>query len=593
MDIRSYGNMLTLMNRIFDHRSETEPLIKTEPQKPEWRACPIEQPFSRKTPEECGIPSGYIAAFLRELKADKSLDMHNIMILKDGAVIAEGSFGDYDHTVWHITHSQCKSIVGLAIGMLMEEGKISLDDKVADIFKKNMSMISQLTYKELTLRHLLTMTSGVNFYEPSAMTHKDWIKGFFSAGFKSDPGKAFSYNSMNTYVLAAIIKELSGQSLMEYLEPRLWKPLGIRNVFWETCPLGIEKAGWGLYICPEDIAKIGQMVLQNGVWNGKRIVFERYIKASTTAQSFPQSESCIYDYGYQMWTGRNASAFLFNGMFGQNVIGFKDTGFLVVSNAGNEEMFQQSSYYTIVEKYFGVKFKPARVLSPSAKGQAALRTALEELRGRAPGKQAGFFSWMKARRERDRQEAVFASFVGKRYLPSKEEETGGVGLLPLIVQAVQNNYAKSISALSFQRRGAGEGINILIEECDGIQILPVSLSGVEYSDLNFNGEPYRVAVAAELATDEDGDDVLKLRLSFLEIANTRYIKLFFKSGGVLMKMSEHPGNKYISDLLKVRGDEIKRPVIEGFYHRVDKEYARYRIAAAMEPEIRFFEEKKN
>ena len=113
----------------------------------------------------------------------------------------------------------------------------------------------------------LIMTSLVQFNERGAVSCNDWVRGFLDSPVNGTAGSKFEYNSMNTYMLSAIVTEITGESLMDYLRPRLFEPLGITRIFWESCPKGITKGGWGLFLCPEDAAKIGQLCLQKGMWN--------------------------------------------------------------------------------------------------------------------------------------------------------------------------------------------------------------------------------------------------------------------------------------------------------------------------------------
>ena len=152
---------------------------------------------------------------------------------------------------------------------------------------------------EVTVEHLLTMTSGVQFNEIGAISGNDWLNSFLNAPVSGKPGAAFQYNSMNTYVLSAIVTERTGMTLSEYLEPRLFQPLGITKYLWETCPKGITKGGWGLFLCPEDMAKLGQLYLQRGIWKGQQLVPEGWVEISTGKQV--ESVEGTFGYGYQVW----------------------------------------------------------------------------------------------------------------------------------------------------------------------------------------------------------------------------------------------------------------------------------------------------
>lgn len=231
------------------------------------------QQLPRSTPEEQGISSKYIADFYKAVSYEKSIGAHSIMILKNGHVIANGNFAPFTDKYPHITHSLCKSITSLAVGIAIDEGLIGLDDKICDIFKGYPpNLLSPIRIKSITVRHLLTMSSGIKFNEVGAVIENDWIRSFLTSSVMFEPGTKFAYNSINTYMLSAIIKERSGEGLLEYLQKRVFDFMGISGLFWETCPKGIEKGGWGLNIYIEDIAKIGQLFLQKGEWIDRKSV---------------------------------------------------------------------------------------------------------------------------------------------------------------------------------------------------------------------------------------------------------------------------------------------------------------------------------
>ena len=136
------------------------------PQKPDFPFDkPYEQAFERATPESQGVSSNLFAALLRELDASKDTEMHHFMALRHGKVICECSFAPYPKGMWHVTHSMCKSITGMAIGMLAEEGKLKLDENIYDIFSEHVNVLSKIFRPVITVENLLTMTSGVTFNE--------------------------------------------------------------------------------------------------------------------------------------------------------------------------------------------------------------------------------------------------------------------------------------------------------------------------------------------------------------------------------------------------------------------------------------------
>jgi hypothetical protein len=240
----------------------------------------------------------------------------------------------------------------MAIGMLVDEGKLSLDDNVIKILDKKVSLFSSLGYRNLTLRHLLTMTSGATFAEVGTVVEKNWLKAYFESGVSFQHGKRFNYNSLNSYVLSCIVKEVSGEGLCDYLKPRLFDPLGIKSYYWEKSPEGIENGGWGLYLKREDVAKLAQLYLDDGVWQGKRILSKKWIRESTSPSVNTPEEFGSFDYGYHIWCNKSKNSFLFNGMFCQDALVLRDQRIIIITNGGIEQLFQQSEYYGIIERYF-------------------------------------------------------------------------------------------------------------------------------------------------------------------------------------------------------------------------------------------------
>ena len=308
--------------------------------------------FPRSTPEAKGVSSAHVAAFLEELEHHPRINLHSLTVLADGAVITEVSAPGYDRAIPHVSHSMCKSVTGIAIGMLIGEGLLTPDTPAYTLFPEGRlpARLSSKT-KAITVRHLLTMSTGVSFAELGSVVETDWVRTFFASDVRFDPGTDFAYNSMNTYILSAIVGEVSGLPLDEYLTPRLFSPLHIKSFFWERCPMGTPKGGWGLYLAQEDAAKIGQTLLDGGIFEGKRILDAAFIAEATATQRVTPSEAGEFNYGYQIWSARDESAFLFNGMLGQNVWVSPKNRIVIVSHAGNAEFFQDGGMLSLFSKY--------------------------------------------------------------------------------------------------------------------------------------------------------------------------------------------------------------------------------------------------
>ena len=584
MGINSLNNTLTLIGRLFDTRQPTKPIYPDTSEKPPRRSSPIRQPLPRCTPEESGISSAHVTEFLREIAQDESLNMHSILILRNGRILTEAYFSDYDPLCWKCTFSACKSITALAIGMLCEEGKLSVDEKLTDLFESRIPPLTRLAVKDLTVRHLLTMSTGASFNEISMMTERDWVRGFFGGTF--DSGK-FSYNSLNTYLLSVIITEKTGESLSEYLKPRLFDPLGISNYYWEKSPLGIDKGGWGLYMRPEDLAKIGQLVMQRGIWNGVPLISADWVDQASHKQIDTGDISDTYDYGWQIWTSRCHDAFLFNGMLGQNVLGFRENGIILVSHGGNDELFQQSNYFTLAEKYFSSPF-PDTLDADEIAGQS-LKSCLQDLRDPAPAEaETKNTRFRLFRRRHDEVGSALPpacrQMSGVRF-DAEDDNAPAVGLMPVFLQAVQNNYASGFSSVSFLC--SGEAFYMTYTEEAESYFVRIGFTEAADSDLSFRGIPYHVKTLGEFTKNEDGVPLLKIRIHFCETPLTRTIKLYYTGAHPHLEQSERPGSPFIaSKILRIKRELLNAPLIGDTLHLVDDDYLRYRIDKKFAPNLR-------
>ncbi len=589
MNLTSLNHTIALIGRLFDLKRSTVPFVKTEPQKPQCSITPIEQPFERAIPESQNIPSNRIKDFLQALVSDDSLNMHNIMILRNGKVLCETSFGANDMKIWKSTFSACKSITSLAIGMLADEGKLDLDEKIVNIFALQTTPILRKKLANLTVRNLLTMTSGIVFNEAISMTESDWVKCFLNSTILGEIGKNFNYNSLNTYMLSAIVRQITGEGLTEYLENRLFKPLGITNYFWEKCQKGIEKGGWGLYIRMEDMAKIGQLVLQKGKWNGQQLISEEYIVEATKPHMDTPAGYGDFNYGYQIWVGRKLNTFLFNGMFGQNVLCFRDNGIIVVTNAGNDEMFQQSNYFKLVQQYFSESFN--KDLKPDPNACEELSDFLKTLNTPAVLRPRKLSGLMRLTGKVLPLPSECFKLNGKVYI-TKDENAGSTGLLPNVLQSIQNNYTQGVHSISFEIKD--ERFYLEYKEKDESYRFEVGFDKNTVSDISFHGEQYRISIGARFTNDEDDRLVLKIELLFLETFSTRTLKLFFQGDNMTLRQLERPGKEFVIQYLTDIKYELEdKPVFGTAINRFGTDYLNYKIERLFSPEIIFEQEPDN
>lgn len=574
------------------------------PQKPDFPFDAVyEQAFVRATPESQGISSDLFAALLRELDASKDTEMHHFMALRHGKVICECNFAPYPKGMWHITHSMCKSITGMAIGMLIEEEKLKLDENIYDIFPDHINAFSKIFRPVITVEHLLTMTSGVTFNESGIVSGNDWLGSFLNASVNGKPGTEFQYNSLNTYVLSAIVTKRTGETLTEYLTPRLFGPLGITKYYWETCPKGITKGGWGLFLCAEDMAKLGQLYLQRGKWNGQQLVSEYWIEISTARHL--KTQNGTYGYGYQLWMEQRPGSFEYNGMLGQNVIIYPDMDMVLVTNAGNKEMFQDCIMLNIIRKYFPVNYHPADVLPENPLSYSLLKRLCGELengennnrntslRGRwkrnvvsrRKHSDKKYSYRISAAVDRPSDHHSFMRAVsGRTYVMEQQN----IGIAPLFVQVFHNNMTDGISEISFTY-DAGN-FYVSFTEGEVIHKLPVGFGRAADGCVDLHGEHYLVATLGEFARDENDIPVLKLEITFIEECVKRKVHIFFhEDNGIEIRWNETPGKKMILSGLSSITEELSGNFLYNSLlgdHNITTELLHRLMEQTIEPAVR-------
>ena len=282
MDIAIQMRSIELMLKFLKHDLKNVPSYGYALQKRQLPEAKAPKPLPRSTPEAEGIRSDAVLRFYEAVSAEAdSIAAHAVLVMRHGKVIAEGAWAPYRLDVPHMLYSMSKSVTGTAVGIAVDEGLLSLEERLTDLFPELVTPTQAKVIKNMTVRHLLTMSTGCRFNEIGSMLDENWAKMFLESLPKFEPGTAFEYNSLNTYMLAAILARRTGQTLVDYLRPRLFEPLGIERFQWETCPQGVEKGGWGLSLTLEDAAKLGQLYLNRGVWEGKRIFSEAWADAAT------------------------------------------------------------------------------------------------------------------------------------------------------------------------------------------------------------------------------------------------------------------------------------------------------------------------
>lgn len=499
------------------------------------------QRLERAQPEDMGLSTDYVQSFLNEIRRDSAIRANRILVLKEGKVIAERYEHPYVPDSWDCVFSATKTVTALALGALWDEGKVDLDVPVCKILGME-NKVGNAQNKKITLRHLLTMSTGNMFNEIESATSLKWVKGFFDSGNKFKIGSKFEYNSLNTYMIGACVQKIAGKTLAEYVKEKIFDPMGLSDTYFEHSPEGITKSGWGLYILPEDMAKLGQMVLQKGKWDGKRILSKEWIDQMSHKQIEATKAGHRFDYGYQMWVDEDKNFCCFNGMFNQEVHIWRNSGVVVVLCCANNEAFHGSNIYTIGAKYFADK--------KTGKFPLVTEDSCRDLE------------------DRPQLRYLLDDILGRDYVP-KDKIANSCALLPLLMQNEMGTYAKGIKGLRFTREG--DRYTLWVKEHGVETPLTFDFGDGVRAAYDFYGNLYDCTVDARFILNERSEPQLVIRLFLLEYACSRYITVRFGKtyDKLTVALSENPSTGFIESLLDAQ-DEATRRLIAGASKLIDK-----------------------
>jgi CubicO group peptidase (beta-lactamase class C family) len=335
----------------------------------------------RSTPEAQGVPSETILGFVEA--AEKKVDaLHSLMVLRHGHVVAEGWWEPYRRDDPHVLFSLSKSFASTGIGLAIAEGRLSLDDTVLSFFPEEAPAEPSENLKAMRVRDLLSMSTGhhADAIEPFPYMDPNVspVRAFLALPVAHKPGTHFVYNTPASFMLSAIVQKVSGTPLVDYLRPRLFEPMGIRNPKWDATPKGVTLGGFGLSVTTEDVARLGQLYLQKGEWGGKRILTAEWVAAATARQvSNGSNPASDWDqgYGYQFWRCRNG-VYRGDGAFGQYCIVMPDQDAVVAITGGVRDM---QAVLNLVWEHLLPAIRAAAPLPADAPAQGRLSQKLARL----------------------------------------------------------------------------------------------------------------------------------------------------------------------------------------------------------------------
>lgn len=292
----------------------------------------------RSAPEAEGVSSTAVLDFIQT--ADAQIDtLHSVMIVRHGHVVAEGWWKPESAEKPHVLYSLSKSFTSTAVGLAVAEGKLDISAPVISFFPDEAPAEPSDNLKAMTVRDLLTMNTGHETV-PKVTPETPWVRTFLHHDVPNKPGTRFLYNTPATFMCSAIVQKVTGETVLDYLMPRLFEPLAIDNPEWGTNQQGITLGGFGLHIRTQDIAKFGQLYLQRGEWNGRQLIPSDWIELATSKQ-VENGSNALSDwnqgYGFQFWRCRH-NAFRGDGAFGQFCIVLPELNAVIVLTADTKDM---------------------------------------------------------------------------------------------------------------------------------------------------------------------------------------------------------------------------------------------------------------
>lgn len=540
--------------------------------KPLFEAVSPSGVFSEALPEQEGVRSEALLKMFAEISDDRRINPHSAVVLRNGKLISASDWEPFSAEYPHVSHSLAKSITAMAVGIAVKEKYISIDEKLSDVFGRTGKLSDSVT-----IRHLLTMSSGVKFNEAGSLISSNWAESFLSSDTFFEAGTSFLYNSMNTYMLSAALCNRTGISLSEYLSRRLFHPMGIGNFYWEKCPKGIEKGGWGLYMSVYDYAKLGQLWLQHGLWNGIQLLPEAWVSTASSMQ-ISHKDFCREGYGFQVWIGKHGT--IFSGMFGQLVYIVPKLNMVIALTAGSENLFPCGGALKHIDDFLGNSrnFSASPITHFRYSEAASLRRALSSAQFGVPLKtdtKKNVFSRLKElfTRNNDTPENVLNGL-------SITFDSNRADLLPLLIQIMEGCFGQGIDKVKFTllRENFFIGINL----GETAVTLPISFNHSIY----FSYRNYNVASTATFTTDEDDYPVVKIQLCFVETSCTKVLKFIFTENGVTLKIRENP-QLYgaIDEIAALTSANINESIRKTLGNLLETDAASYKIKSFIEPTL--------
>lgn len=493
-----------------------------------------------KKPENAGVNSRVVQDFIDRC-AELNKEVHSIMVIRNDKIACEAYKAPFDRQYNHMMYSVSKSFTSTAIGFAVHEGYFTVDTRFVDIFPEARGDKYDEYLEEMTVEDLLTMRSGKSVSVFLDRTKDRWFKDIINSPWISEPGTEFLYISENMYLLCCIIHKMCGMSVMEYLKPRLFEPLGIKNPFWETCPRGIEAGGWGMMITTEDLAKFTYCYSKGGKFGGKQVIPAEWVEEATKYHAdssvSSQDSDCKEGYGYCFWkNGGCENSYRADGMFCQFGIVFEDYNACLIITAG--EVHEQG-LRDVLWEYFP-------------------RAFTEKNEGDSVTVDMGEYERLPEKNRSALEQRIEGKLI-KLMKPIAINIAGyPTSVVPLPALFMESDKAGNISDVCF--RFHEKEMEFSWTEGDESNSINIGMDGeYRWDNIVIGKIPYTTCSTACWNTDSE----LEVRIRCIEVVAERVLTFKFNGDNVVMRPSSNPSVSVMAETMKnTVKDVIKQPMIQ-------------------------------
>jgi CubicO group peptidase (beta-lactamase class C family) len=541
-----------------------------------------------KTGDVSGLNRKQIAQFIQKLCHDRNLSVSGVGMMYEGKLVALYHHKPYSDEYRHVSYSMCKSVTQMAVGIAWDKGLLRLDEKLCDIFPEHRGVFMKRGMKELNIEHLLTMRAGVKFDEVSSFFHFDWCKSYMGSDLAFVPGENFTYNSLNTYMLAAVIKEKTGKYMLDFLQENLFDYMDIHDITWDKCPKGIERGGWGLKLSLIDMLKLGQLYVDNGCYycdgETKQLISKEWLKMSVTEHTKFNDKNSLSGYAYQIWTLKDG-AYLFNGVFGQNVYINTKKKLVIATISSAYEVFPDGKLVDIICKFANSErlYKKDNLLE-IIKDFKSVKAADKGLVYDTQGPVYNFYKTVSnskitgfVNRKKDNEAYIYINDILAPYLDIEYTFSQyATSIVPLTTQVMYSIYNLGITSikLGFENKK----LFCWVEDTGVVYKIMAGYSDsrpYEYQLITVGGKELPIAVHAGIVLDEDNRLLLLVRIVYLEEVSNKVLKIYLDRDAVTLSAYETPNMMEFADKL-IGEDKMQRTKKMGKFQAVD--FLKYRVS---------------